>query len=151
MYFYRHTFMKFFNKFRFISYDHYLFCNAYQNFFSQKCTSAALYHVAFCIYLIGSVKNQINVIDLQTGTIETFLDISSGFNLRAGGEQGLLGMAFDPDYNSAGSSGQGKFYLNFTVNGGIWRSENGCTSRRQTPITPTDFSSRTIGTRRQLR
>src|SRR5438128_2093585 len=63
---------------------------------------------------------QINVIDLQTGTIETFLDISSGFNLRAGGEQGLLGMAFDPDYNSAGSSGQGKFYLNFTVNGGIW-------------------------------
>ncbi|HEY4284328.1 MAG TPA: PQQ-dependent sugar dehydrogenase [Chthoniobacterales bacterium] len=65
-------------------------------------------------------SGQINVFYLETGTVKTFLDLSSGFNLRSGGEQGLLGMAFDPDYNTPGSSGQGKFYLNFTVNGGTW-------------------------------
>src|SRR3984893_13503360 len=65
-------------------------------------------------------SGQINILYLETGVIKTFLDLSTGFNLRSGGEQGLLGMAFDPDYNNVGAPGQGKFYLNFTVNGGTW-------------------------------
>src|SRR3954447_9155355 len=56
-------------------------------------------------------SGQINILYLETGIVKTFLDLSSGFDLRSGGEQGLLGMAFDPDYNKPGSAGQGKFYL----------------------------------------
>jgi glucose/arabinose dehydrogenase len=79
-------------------------------------------------------SGQINILNLHDGTITTFLDISSGFNLRFGGEQGLLGMAFDPNYNTAGSDGQGKFYLYFVVNGGIW--ENGTTHISQFQVDP---------------
>src|SRR5690349_25137849 len=56
---------------------------------------------------IVSQRGQISILNLQDGTIKTFLDLSTGFNLQYGGEQGLLGMAFDPDYNNAGSAGHG--------------------------------------------
>jgi glucose/arabinose dehydrogenase len=79
---------------------------------------------------------QISIVNLQNGSIKTFLDLSSGFNLRYGGEQGLLGMAFDPDYNKAGADGQGKFYVDFVVTGGTWG--NGTTHISQFQVDPND-------------
>lgn len=46
--------------------------------------------------------------DSTTQTAATFLDISS--KVAAGGERGLLGLAFHPDYESNGS-----FYINYTT------------------------------------
>lgn len=50
---------------------------------------------------------------LQNGALlpGNFLDITSGFNLNAGGEKGLLGLAFHPDYAT-----NGKFFVNYTYN-----------------------------------
>jgi glucose/arabinose dehydrogenase len=45
-----------------------------------------------------------------------FLDI--GAIASGGGERGLLGLAFHPDYFSVGAMGEGKFYVNYTNNGG---------------------------------
>jgi glucose/arabinose dehydrogenase len=58
---------------------------------------------------------QIRILNLQTGRIKArpFLNIQS--RLASTGEQGLLGMAFDPNYVT-----NGKFYLNFTVPGGAF-------------------------------
>ena len=42
----------------------------------------------------------------------TFLDIHS--NIACCGEQGLLGLAFHPDYNAAGTAGYGRFYVDYT-------------------------------------
>ena len=81
-------------------------------------------------------SGQINIVNLQDGSIKTFLDLSSGFNLQYGGEQGLLGMAFDPDYNKPGADGQGKFYLDFVVTGGTW--QNGTTHISQFQVDPSD-------------
>jgi glucose/arabinose dehydrogenase len=81
-------------------------------------------------------SGQISILNLQTGTTKTFLDLSSGFDLRFGGEQGLLGMAFDPDYNNPGTDGFGKFYLNFTVNHGTWGE--GTTHISQFQVDPND-------------
>ena len=59
---------------------------------------------------------QVLILNLQTGKIRAtpFLDIQSRLT-GTSGEQGLLGMAFDPNYAS-----NGKFYLNFTVPGGAF-------------------------------
>jgi len=58
---------------------------------------------------------QVHILNLATGKLNAtaFLDIHT--RLRTSGEQGLLGMAFDPNYTT-----NGKFYLNFTVPGGTW-------------------------------
>lgn len=50
---------------------------------------------------------------MQNGALlpNDFLDISAGFSLSAGGERGLLGLAFHPDY-----AVNGKFYVNYTFN-----------------------------------
>src|SRR4029453_798424 len=55
---------------------------------------------------------RIRILNLATGTLNPspFLTLTG---LTSGGEQGLLGMAFDPNY-----AANGKFYLNFTVPGG---------------------------------
>jgi glucose/arabinose dehydrogenase len=57
---------------------------------------------------------QIRILNLKTGILNStpFLTLS---NLQSGGEQGLLGLAFDPNYAT-----NGKFYLNFTVPGGAF-------------------------------
>jgi glucose/arabinose dehydrogenase len=55
---------------------------------------------------------QIVVLNLQTGAITSFLDIHSRLT-STNGEQGLLGLAFDPAYAT-----NGKFYLNYTIPGG---------------------------------
>jgi uncharacterized repeat protein (TIGR03806 family) len=45
----------------------------------------------------------------ETGGAAVWLDITTGKNLEAGGEKGLLGLAFAPDFLSSG-----RFYLNYT-------------------------------------
>jgi glucose/arabinose dehydrogenase len=59
-------------------------------------------------------NGQIRILNLSTGTLNAtpFLTLS---NIQSGGEQGLLGLAFDPNYAT-----NGKFYLNFTVPGGAF-------------------------------
>jgi len=59
-------------------------------------------------------NGRILILNLATGTLNAtpFLALTG---LAAGGEQGLLGMAFDPNYAT-----NGKFYLNFTVPGGAF-------------------------------
>jgi glucose/arabinose dehydrogenase len=59
---------------------------------------------------------QILMLDLRTGRLrkKPFFNIS-GMLASTSGEQGLLGMAFDPNYAS-----NGKFYLNFTAPGGAF-------------------------------
>jgi glucose/arabinose dehydrogenase len=57
---------------------------------------------------------QVHILNLATGILNPtpFLDIQARLTA-TNGEQGLLGMAFDPNY-----AANGKFYLNFTVPGG---------------------------------
>jgi glucose/arabinose dehydrogenase len=59
-------------------------------------------------------NGRILILNLATGTLNAtpFLTLTG---LAAAGEQGLLGMAFDPNYAT-----NGKFYLNFTVPGGAF-------------------------------
>src|ERR1043166_5424623 len=69
------------------------------------------------IYIVQQT-GRIMKLDLQTGQLSTFFTI--GGLTSTSGEQGLLGLAFDPDYAT-----NHKFYLNFTVPGG--RYGNGIT------------------------
>src|SRR5262249_41074110 len=59
---------------------------------------------------------QIRILNLNTGLLNTtpFLTISG---LQSGGEQGLLGLAFDPSYAT-----NGKFYVKCTVAGGAFNA-----------------------------
>lgn len=59
---------------------------------------------------------QIRILNLNTGLLNAtpFLTISS---LQTGGEQGLLGLAFDPSYAT-----NGKFYVKCTVAGGAFNA-----------------------------
>ncbi len=59
---------------------------------------------------------QVYILKLDTGNLNAtpFLNIQSKLT-STNGEQGLLGMAFDPDY-----ANNGKFYLDFTVPGGAF-------------------------------
>src|SRR3989304_2274634 len=60
----------------------------------------------------------IKIVDLSTNTVSgTFMTIG---DTDPGGEGGLIGMAFHPDYFNDGQIGFGKFYVYVTVdNGGI--------------------------------
>lgn len=46
---------------------------------------------------------------VQGGTLHNFLQIP----VNSAGERGLLGMAFDPDYNVPGAPGQWRFFVNY--------------------------------------
>jgi glucose/arabinose dehydrogenase len=61
-------------------------------------------------------NGQIRILHLDTGTLNAtpFLTVS---NIVSGGEQGLLGLAFDPNYAT-----NGKFYLNYTAPGGAFNA-----------------------------
>jgi glucose/arabinose dehydrogenase len=61
-------------------------------------------------------NGQIRILNLTTGTLNAtpFLTVS---NIVSGGEQGLLGLAFDPSYAT-----NGKFYVNYTAPGGAFNA-----------------------------
>lgn len=68
---------------------------------------------------------QIVIVNTSTSSVEgTFLNLAnvSGANLITGNEQGLLGLAFAPDYVTSG-----KFYINYTTNNGNSTDTNGFT------------------------
>ncbi len=52
----------------------------------------------------GTIKTVFN------GAVSTFLTVP----VNSGGEQGLLGLAFDPGYGVVGSAGYGRFFVNYT-------------------------------------
>src|SRR6266496_2360122 len=60
-------------------------------------------------------NGQIRILNLATGTLNSTPFLTLTGLTATGGEQGLLGMAFDPNYAT-----NGKFYLNFTVPGGAF-------------------------------
>src|SRR5438477_11644896 len=68
-------------------------------------------------------NGQVRILNLATGTLNAtpFLTVS---NIVSGGEQGLLGLAFDPNYAT-----NGKFYVNCTAPGGAFNA--GITQIRQ--------------------
>ncbi len=59
---------------------------------------------------------QIRILNLKTGLMNATPFLSAS-NLQTGGEQGLLGLAFDPDYAT-----NGKFYVKCTAPGGAFSS-----------------------------
>jgi glucose/arabinose dehydrogenase len=61
-------------------------------------------------------NGQIRILNLTTGTLNAtpFLTVS---NIVSGGERGLLGLAFDPNYAT-----NGKFYVNYTAPGGAFNA-----------------------------
>ena len=80
------------------------------------------------IYIVQQT-GQVLRFDLQTNTFDStpFFDVSSRLTSTSG-EQGLLGLAFDPLYAS-----NGKFYLNFTVPGGAFGNGTTHVSQFQNP------------------
>jgi glucose/arabinose dehydrogenase len=64
------------------------------------------------LFIAEQHTGRIEILDLVSGTIlgTPFLDLSG---LATGNEQGLLGLAFDPDY-----ANNGHFYVNVTTNAG---------------------------------
>src|ERR1043166_8932904 len=59
---------------------------------------------------------QIRILNLKTGLMNATPFLSAS-NLQTGGEQGLLGLAFDPDYAT-----NGKFYVKCTAPGGAFNA-----------------------------
>lgn len=70
------------------------------------------------IYIIEQNQADIEILDLNTGNklATPFLDLTG--KVSTGGERGLLGIAFHPDYAS-----NGFVYVNYTNNGGSTRIE----------------------------
>ena len=69
-------------------------------------------------------EGAIRIIDAGGNLLPTkFMDIDGTVvgGDSGGNEQGLLGLAFHPDYATDGASGEGKFYVNYTGSGGDTR------------------------------
>jgi Ca2+-binding RTX toxin-like protein len=66
------------------------------------------------LFIVEQHTGRILILDLNTGQVsaDAFLDLPDS-SLATGGEQGLLGLAFDPNYAI-----NGRFYVNLTVAGG---------------------------------
>ncbi len=62
------------------------------------------------LYVVESHTGAIRILDPDTGTVAAapFLDLSDA-ELAQGNEQGLLGLAFHPDY-----AANGRFYVDLT-------------------------------------
>lgn len=75
------------------------------------------------LYVVEQHTGRIQIVDANTGALDaTFLDLPDN-QLAPGGEQGLLGLAFHPDYAS-----NGRFYVNLTNAAGdteIWEYTRG--------------------------
>lgn len=61
---------------------------------------------------VAEQVGRIRIIDAGGLRAEPFLDIES--RVGSGGERGLLGLAFHPDYGRPGSAGAGLFWVNYT-------------------------------------
>ncbi len=81
------------------------------------------------IYVLEQHAGNIQRINLSSGTTTNFASLPTG-ELSTRGEQGLLGLAFHPDYQS-----NGRYYLNYTDAGGDTRI------REYTRQSPTQGSS----------
>lgn len=68
------------------------------------------------LYIVQQT-GQIRVLNLRTGALDRTPFFTVSGLTSTSGEQGLLGLAFDPDFAS-----NQKFYLNFTVPGGAFRN-----------------------------
>ena len=76
---------------------------------------------------------RIRTLDTTTGAVSTFMTITG---LQTGGERGLLGLAFDPDY-----ANNGHFYVNVTDNN---RTEIRRYTATGNPSTATSASTATV-------
>lgn len=67
------------------------------------------------LFIVEQKTGNIRILDLRTGTVQStpFLTIPDAELLDTGGEQGLLGLAFHPNFAQ-----NGKFYVNYTAPGG---------------------------------
>lgn len=67
------------------------------------------------LFIVEQKTGEIKILDLNTNTVLStpFLNLDDDDLLAAGFEQGLLGLAFHPDYQN-----NGKFYINYTAPGG---------------------------------
>ncbi len=68
------------------------------------------------MFVLEQTSARIKIIKNGSVLATPFLDI--GAIASGGGERGLLGMAFHPDYFTVGATGEGKFYVNYTNNSG---------------------------------
>jgi glucose/arabinose dehydrogenase len=82
--------------------------------FSNPVYATAPVGVSDRLFVIEKNSGRIRILQLETGEIqnEPFLTVP-GIELSTGGERGLLGMAFHPDYLD-----NGRFVLNFTGDNG---------------------------------
>ena len=81
------------------------------------------------LFVLEQHAGTIQRIDLSTGTRSTFAALPAG-TVSTRNEQGLLGLAFHPDYQT-----NGKYYLNYTDSGGDTRV------REYTRLSPTQGSA----------
>ncbi|MFT7486375.1 MAG: glucose/arabinose dehydrogenase [Candidatus Paceibacteria bacterium] len=68
------------------------------------------------LFVVEQNSGQIKIIKNGVVLGTPFIDL--GAIASSGGERGLLGLAFHPDYSVASATGEGKFYVNYTNNSG---------------------------------
>ncbi|MBA2623402.1 MAG: PQQ-dependent sugar dehydrogenase, partial [Chthoniobacterales bacterium] len=88
----------------------------------------------FIVEQTGGVR----ILNLQTLTLDAtpFVDLSPLLRNGRGGEQGLLGLAFHPDYAS-----NGKFYTYYTAPGGVFGEGVSTVSQIQVTASPNSFTA----------
>ena len=87
------------------------------------------------LFVLEQHRGAIERIDLSTGTRSTFVTLPSG-TVSTGNEQGLLGLAFAPDYQTSG-----RYYLNYTDASGDTRVRE---YTRQSPTQGNPIATRDI-------
>ena len=87
------------------------------------------------LFVLEQHAGTIQRIDLSTGTRSTFVTLPSG-TVSTGGEQGLLGLAFAPDFQTSG-----RYYLNYTDAAGDTRVRE---YTRQSPTQGNPIATRDI-------
>jgi hypothetical protein len=64
------------------------------------------------LFVVEEDAARIRILDIQTGSVKATPFLSLAGKVQAGGERGLLGLAFHPNYQQ-----NGKFYVNYTDTG----------------------------------
>jgi glucose/arabinose dehydrogenase len=91
---------------------------------------------------IAQRSGQIRILDLSTGVLQATPFLST--TVDTSGEGGLLGLAFHPEYSSAGMPGFGKFYLNVTTGSPF------TTRIREFSVSATDPNLANAGSQREI-